>query len=171
MIRPEPLGIGSGMAKRALAPSGWRSWRRSEALIVVCGALLALDLLVLPWHHYFVDVPTGNLGLNLPTFSYDRTAVQSPYNGFGIAALVIALAMAVYTLVAKVSPVVRRLEQVHLVAGPTVLGLLLAKMLVDNAFLGTGSYLGVLLGAGVALGGFLLGREAPAGSTHTASPP
>ena len=142
---------------------GARGWSLGEGIVLVAGALLAVDLVALPWHRYHLD--TGDLGLDLPAFNLERTGVQSPQAAFGIAALVIALAMAAHVLATKVVPALPRMEQVHLVAGAVVLGLLLAKLLADREFLGIGAWLGVALAAAVAYGGFALSQDAspPAG--------
>lgn len=148
------------MAEPEVATSRtWKGWTRGEGLVVVAGVLLAVDLLVLPWHHYFVNVDTPNLGIDLPTFSYDRTGVQTPNPGFGIAALVLTLAMVTQVVAAKFLRAMSRMGQIHLVLGPAVFGLLLAKMVTDDNFLGTGAWLGLALGAAVAVGGYLLSQE------------
>lgn len=129
---------------------------------MVAGALLVADLVALPWHRYSLDL--GRRGLDVPAFNLERTGVQSPQAAFGIAALVLAAAMATHVLATKVVPALPRLEQVHLVAGSLVLGLLLAKLLADREFLGTGAWVGVALGAAVAYGGFALSQDAGTGS-------
>lgn len=146
-------------------------WSRGEAVVVVAGALLVADLLVLPWHHYFVDVGTPDIGIELPTFTYDRTGVQTPNPGLGIAALVLTAAMVLQVLVTKVRPTIPKWPSFHLVVGPAALGLLVAKVLVDDNFLGAGAWLGLLLGLGVAVGGYLLSQEVPAGSDGGPSSP
>ena len=138
---------------------------------MVAGSLLIVDLLLLPWHHYFVDVPTGDLGIELPTFSLDRTGVQTPDSNLGIAALVLAAAMVLQVLVAKLSPAVSSWPTFHLVAGPAALGLLVAKLLVDNHFLGPGAWLGIALGVGVAVGGYVVSQEVPAEGKGVGSAP
>ncbi|HEX2048142.1 MAG TPA: hypothetical protein VHF27_10275 [Acidimicrobiales bacterium] len=137
-----------------------RRWTRGELVIVVAGVLLAADLVTLPWHHYRLDVQ--DLGLDLPSFNLERTGVQSPQAAFGIIAVGIALGMAVHVVLAKFVPAVPRLEQVHLVAGAVVLGLVLAKLLADREFLGTGAWVGTALAFTVAYGGFALSQESDA---------
>jgi hypothetical protein len=133
-------------------------WTRGEIVIVVAGVLLAADLIALPWHRYHLDL--DDLGLQLPAFNLERTGVQSPQAAFGIGAVCIALGMVVHTVLAKFLPALPRLEQVHLVAGAVVLGLVLAKLLADREFLGTGAWLGTALAFAVAYGGFALSQEA-----------
>ena len=140
----------------------WRGWSRGEALIVVAGAFLVADLLLLPWHHYFVDVDTAGIGIELPTFSLNRTGVQTPDSNLGIAALVLTTAMVFQVIVAKVHPRIRMWPTFHLVIGPAALGLLVAKLLADDSFLGAGAGLGIALGVGVAVGGYVVSQEAPA---------
>src|SRR5215213_2572464 len=97
------------------AARSWRGWSRGEGLILVSGALLVADLLLLPWHHYFVDVPTGDLGIQLPTFSLNRTGVQTPDSNLGIGALVLTAAMILQVLVTKVRPTIAKWPTFHLV--------------------------------------------------------
>lgn len=146
---------------KVVVPRTWKGWTRAEGIVIVAGILLALDLLLLPWHHYFVNVDTPNLGIELPSFSYDRTGVQTPNPGFGVGALVLSLAMVVQVVAAKFVRAVPKMRDIHLVLGPAVLGLLLAKMFTDDNFLGTGAWLGVLLGVAMAVGGYLLSQDAP----------
>jgi hypothetical protein len=49
--------------------------------------------------------------------------------------------------------------QIHLFAGAVVLLLLLLKLVAETSFLGFGSYLGLLLAAGLAYGGYLVNQE------------
>ena len=127
---------------------------------MVAGILLAVDLVALPWHHYRLD--TGDLGIELPAFNLERTGVQSPQAAFGMAAAAIAAAMAAHIVVAKLTSSLPRLEQVHLVAGAVALGLVLAKLLADREFLGTGAWVGTGLAFALAYGGFALSQESEA---------
>jgi hypothetical protein len=126
---------------------------------VVAGVLLAADLLLLPWHSYRLDV--GDLGIALPAFEIERTGVQSPRGAFGVIAVVLALAMAAHTVATKLMAAVPRLEQLHLIAGAVVLGLVLAKLLADRDFLGIGAWAGTALAAALAYGGFALSQGVP----------
>ena len=138
-----------------------RRWTRGEVVIVAAGILLAADLLTLPWHHYRLDM--GDLGLDVPQFNLERTGVQSPQAAFGIAAVAIAVAMALHVVVAKLTSALPRAEQVHLVGGGVALGLVLAKLLADREFLGTGAWVGTALAFALAYGGFALSQESAAG--------
>ena len=135
---------------------------------MAAGLLLAADLLALPWHHYRLDM--ADLGLDVPSFNLERTGVQNPQAGFGIAAVGLALGMAAHVLVAKLTGALPRLEQVHLVAGAVVLGLVLAKLLADREFLGTGAWVGTALALALAYGGFALSQESPSATDTKRSP-
>ena len=124
---------------------------------MAAGILLAADLIALPWHHYRLDI--RDLGLDVPAFNLERTGVQSPQAAFGIAAVSIALGMALHVVVAKFTSALPRAEQLHLVAGAVVLGLVLAKLLADREFLGIGAWVGTALAFAVAYGGFARSQE------------
>ena len=145
------------------APRG-RRWSRGERIITTAGALLCADLVLLPWHRFSLDLPMEQFGVQVPSFRFDRTGVQEPYALFGIAAAVIALVMVIHVVAARRRPAVPRPGQGHLIAGAVVLGLVAAKLLAKNDFLGIGAWAGLALAAGVAYGGFALSQEAPTGS-------
>jgi hypothetical protein len=137
-----------------------RTWTRGEAIVVVAAVLLVADLIVLPFHHYAIDTSgLAKLGVHVPGFTHDVNGLGNPQPFFGIAALVVSLAMAAQIVATKVTAAVRRQEQVHLIAGPVVLGLVLAKILANHQFLGKGAWGALLLAVGVAYGGFLLSQE------------
>lgn len=138
----------------------WRGWTRGEGLVVVAGILLIADLVLLPWHHYALNVNTGDLPIELPTFALDRTGVESPDAQLGIGALVLAGVMVVQLLAAKATSAVPKWAFLHLIVGPAAFGLLAAKLLSDDQFLGAGAWLGQLLGAALALGGYFFSQEA-----------
>ena len=130
---------------------------RGERIVVATSVLLVLNLALLPWHHYRLDI--GELGVQVPSFSLKRTGVQSPYAAFGIGALVVAVGMALHTVALRLSPAVPRLDQVRLVAGAVVLGLVVAKLLANRDYLGIGAWLGTALALGVACGGIALSQD------------
>ena len=144
-----------------------RRWTRGEALVVAAGALLVLDLLLAPWHRFAIDVNLEQFGVELPSFRLDRRGVQNPQAFFGIASAVVAALMVIHVVASKVLPSVRRAEQMHLVAGAVVLGLVGAKFVANNDFLGIGAWLGIALAAALAYGGFLLSQETSAGTGRT----
>jgi len=156
------------MAADRPAP-GRRGWTRGETLVAAAGALLILDLLLAPWHRFAIDVDLKQFGVELPSFRLDRHGVQDPQAFFGIASAVIAALMVIHIVATKVLPSVPRSEQLHLVAGAVVLGLVIAKLLANNDFLGIGAWLGIALAAALAYGGFLLSQETTAGTGRTVS--
>lgn len=148
-----------------------RRWTRGEVIVVVAGTLLVVDLLVAPWHDFSIDVNLEQFGVELPSFHLTRRGVQNPQAFFGIASAVVAALMVVQIVAAKVSAAVPRAEQLHLVAGAVVLGLIVAKLITNNDFLAIGAWLGIALAAALAYGGFLLSQETSAGTGRTVSTP
>ena len=127
------------------------------------GVLLIVDLTALPWHHYALNIDTKGLDLKLPTFSLDRTAVQAPHAFLGVAALLLAAVMVVLVALSTLRQLGSRFETLHLIIGPAVFGLLAAKAMVAD-YLGAGAWLGLLLGAMLAYGGFRVSQEAGRGT-------
>ena len=148
-----------------------RRWTRGEAIVAVAGALLVVDLLVAPWHDFSVDVDLEQFGVELPSFHLTRRGVQNPQAFFGIASAVVAALMVLQIVAAKVSSAVPRAEQLQLVAGAVVLGLIVAKLITNNDFLAIGAWLGIALAAALAYGGFLLSQETSTGTGRTVSTP
>lgn len=144
-----------------------RRWTRGEVIVVVAGALLVVDLLLAPWHRFAIDVDLEQFGVELPGFRLDRRGVQNPQAFFGIASAVVAALMVLHVLATKALASVPRAEQLHLVAGAVVLGLVGAKLMANNDFLGFGAWLGIALAAALAYGGFLLSQETTAGAGRT----
>lgn len=136
-----------------------RAWWIPRVIVAMAGVLLIVDLLALPWHHYAVTVDTRGLDLRLPSFRLDRTAVQAPHPALGFGAVILAGVMVLLVAVTTIHALRPRLEHLQLVLGPAVLGLLAAKA-VSADFLGTGAWLGLLLGAVLAYGGFRVSQEA-----------
>jgi hypothetical protein len=148
-----------------------REWTRGEAVVVVAGTLLVVDLLLAPWHRFAIDVNLEQFGVELPGFRLDRRGVQNPQAFFGIASAVVAAVMVIQILSSKMLTSVPRAEQLHLVAGAVVLGLVAAKLMANNDFLAIGAWLGIALAAALAYGGFLLSQETSAGTGRTVSTP
>lgn len=159
------------MAEADTPARAGRRWTRGEGIVVAAGTLLVVDLLVLPWHHFSLDVDLEQFGIQVPSFTFDRRGVQNPQAFFGVSALIVAAAMVLQILAAKVSAAVPRWEQIHLIAGPVVLGLLVAKIIANNDFLGIGAWIGVGLGVALAYGGFLLSQETAPGPARPVPEP
>ena len=135
-----------------------RALSEGERIVLVGGVLLVADLLLLPWH----SVDLG--GLDIP-FDTTRTAVQSPYPGYGVAAVILTLVMVAQIVIARLLAV--RLADafvpwplIHLVAGVFVAVLLVVKLVRETEFLGYGAYSGVLAALLVAYGGYAISRDA-----------
>ena len=146
-----------------------RRWSPGERIIATAGVLLTADMALLPWHHFSLDLPTEQFGVQVPSFRFDRTGVQEPYALFGIAASVIAMGMVIHVLAARRTSAVPKPGQFHVIAGAVVLGLVAAKLVANSDFLGIGAWVGLALAAAVAYGGFALSQEASTGSDTAVS--
>ena len=127
-----------------------------DRIVLGAGTLLILDLLFFPWHNISVG---GILDVN-------RTGVQSPNGFYGVLALLLVVVMVAQVVVskltgAKLPEIPLPWSRVHLIAGVAVLALLLLKLLVETDFLGFGAFLGLILAAALAFGGYTISREAP----------
>ena len=129
---------------------------QGERIVLIAGVLLIIDLLFFPWHK--IDLG-GLVGVDVT-----RTGVQSPNSFYGVIALLITVVMVGQIIAAKLAnatlpamPVTW--GQVHLIAGIVVLVVLLIKLIVETDFLGFGAYLGILLAAALAFGGFTVNKE------------
>ncbi len=130
---------------------------QGERIVLAAGALLAVDLLLLPWHS--VDLTGLNIAAD-PT----RTGVQSPNAAYGVVALALALAMIAQIAAGRLAAA--RLPdlpvpwgQLQLVAGVFVAVVLVVKLVRETAYLGYGAYSGVLAGILVAYGGYAIAQE------------
>jgi|GEM_PF-1917887 len=133
---------------------------QGERIVLVAGVLLILDLVFLPWHSADLGDLAGEIDFD-PT----RTAVQAPYPGYGIAAVVLAAVMIAQIVLTRLVSV--RLPApglpwpvVHLVTGVFVAVVLAIKLFRETELLGYGAYSGVLAGILVAYGGWTISREA-----------
>lgn len=131
-----------------------------EKIILGAGVVLIIDLVFLPWHS--VDTVLG---------SFSRSGIESPNAFWGVLALLVAIAMVAVVVVtkfttAKVPELPVPLSQAMFLAGNVVLAVLLLKLVSETDALGFGAWLGVLLGGGMAYGGFQMKKEtgpAPSG--------
>ena len=133
---------------------------RGERIIVSAGVLLVIDLLFLPWHS--ITVPF--IG------SVDRNGISSPNAFLGFLAALTAAAMVAQVIVSKfTSAMLPELPvpwpRAHMIGGLAVLGLLVLKLLLQTSFLGFGAYLGILIAAGLALGGYTVNQESSRAGT------
>jgi hypothetical protein len=140
---------------------------QGDRIVLGAGILLIVSLLFFPWHH--IDLggafkALGALADNVDT-SVDRSAVQSPNAGYGLLALILTIVMVAQIVASKLfganlpdppAP----WAQIHMIAGIAVFVLLLVKLLAETTALGFGAYVGLLLAAAVAFGGYTMRQEA-----------
>jgi phosphoglycerol transferase MdoB-like AlkP superfamily enzyme len=130
---------------------------QGERIVLVAGVLLIADLLFLPWY----DIDLGPLDEAVNTTA---TGVQQPYAGYGIAAVVLTLAMIAQIAVAKLlsarlpDPPVPW-SQIHLILGIFVAVALVIKLVRLTDSLGYGAYSAILAGILVAYGGYRIASE------------
>lgn len=134
-----------------------RRLSEGEWIVLIGGTLLIVHLLLMPWH----DIDLGGADVALDT---TRTAVQSPYSGYGVAAVALTTLMVVQIVLARLTPV--RLPeppvpwtQVQLIAGIFVAVVLVIKLVRETAFLGYGAYSGVVGGLLVAYAGYRISQQ------------
>lgn len=125
-----------------------------EKIVGGAGILLLIDLLFLPWHK-----------IDLGIISVSRSAIESPNGFWGALALLVTIAMVAVVVLTrftstKLPDLPIPLGRAMFFAGIAVVALLVIKLIVETDFLGFGAWLGLLLGAAVAYGGFLIGKEA-----------
>lgn len=130
----------------------------SDKILGGTGILLIIDLLFFPWHHISVDLgPLGSVSQ-----SYGALSTTNTFWAF----LALLLTIAVVGVVAatrfssaKLPELPVPLNQAIFYASIAVLALLLIKLVAKTDYLGFGSYLGILLAAGMVYGGFLKSKE------------
>jgi hypothetical protein len=129
-----------------------------ERIVLVGGLLLIADLLLLPWH----DIDLGG-GLD-KLVDTTLTAVQQPYAGYGVAAVVLTALMIVQIALTRLLSV--RLpdapvpwSQIHLILGVFVAVLLVIKLIRLTDSLGYGAYSAILAGILVAYGGYRIASD------------
>jgi hypothetical protein len=126
---------------------------QGERIVLIAGLLLIIDLLFLPWHS--VDTPLGD---------FTAQAIEDPNGFYAVLALILTLVMvgviaATRLANAKLPDLPVSWGQVHMIAGIAVFVLLLLKLIVETNSLGFGAYLGILLAAAVAFGGYSINKE------------
>ncbi|MEA2826540.1 MAG: hypothetical protein QOG43_979 [Actinomycetota bacterium] len=129
---------------------------QGERIVVIAGLILIIDLLFLPWH----KVSTVVFG---QTISGTASAIESPNGFYGVMALLLTIVMVGVLIArlagAKLPDLPIPLGQGLMILGIAIFVLLLIKLLAETDFLGFGAYLGILLGAAVAFGGYSINKE------------
>lgn len=127
-----------------------------DKVVGAAGVLLLIDLLFLPWH-----------SIDLGILSVSRSGIESPGSFWGILAMLVAIAMVAVVVLTrftstKMPDLPIPLGQAMFFGGIAVAALLVLKLITKTDYLGFGAWLGVLLGAAMAYGGFLVRQEAGA---------
>jgi len=129
--------------------------RTPDWILGGCALVLIIDLLFLPWHKIDFDFGPllGSAG------SVKRTAVQSPNAFWGWLALLLAIAVLAVVIIRRLTTV--KLPEIPIswadatfYGAIAALAFLVLKLIVETSSLGYGSYLGILLAAGMVYGGF-----------------
>lgn len=133
----------------------------SDKIIAGTGIVLIIDLLFLPWH---------SIDLGITTFT--RSGVESPNSFWGVLALLLTIAVVAVTLLRVLKPETSLPElpvswdRAIFFAAAATLVLLVLKLVMEMDALGFGAWLGILLAAGMAYGGYL--KYQADASTHSA---
>jgi hypothetical protein len=144
-----------------------------EMVTAVCGVVL-LIVSFFPWY-----------GIDLGAFGeFNRNGWQEPDAFFSIVAVILGVILAAHVIVEKLANVdlPERLGSVgwgimHLVGGVLAFVFVLLKWVMNTDFTKFGLYLGLILTLGLAIGGFLMAKEAGelpsslGGAKGDASPP
>jgi len=143
----------------------WKKLSRGDQVVGGAGVLLVINLLFLPWHHVRVGFGPFHVTAN-------RSALESPNAFWGWLALLLAIAMVAHVVLARFTKVeLPKLPvtwgRASFIGGVATLAVLLLKLVLKTDFLGVGAWFGVILGAGMAYGGFLHNAE----EEQTAVPP
>jgi len=127
-----------------------------EIVTAVSGVLL---LIISFFHWYSVDL--GPFG------TYSRNGWQSPDSFFSVVAILIGVVLAAHVIVEKLTGVElpERLGSVgwgvvHLAGGAVAFVFVLLKWIFNTSYTSFGLYVGLLCAAGLAVGGYLMAKEA-----------
>jgi hypothetical protein len=140
---------------------------QGDRIVLGAGILLIVSLLFFPWHHIDLSGALNGLGAlsaGVDT-SVDITALEKPNAIYGVLALILAIVMVAQVVASKLfgaqlpDPPVPW-SQVHMIAGIAALVLLVLKLVVETSSLGFGAYVGILLAAALAFGGYTMKQEA-----------
>ena len=121
-----------------------------EKMVVIGGAVLALDLAFFPWHDLILVT---------------RTAIENPNSFWGAMALMLTVTLVVAVAVGRFGSG-RRPDlpvpwpQAIFLGGCAVAALVLVKMALETRQLAFGAWLGAVLSVVVAYGGYVMRQEA-----------
>ncbi|MDQ1566334.1 MAG: hypothetical protein QOF96_1214 [Actinomycetota bacterium] len=145
---------------------------RGQQIMSLTGALLLLDVLILPWHR--ISIGAGVFGINV-----NRTGVQSPNGFYGLLIALVAVAVVARIVVSEFTSVeLPKLpvtwERADLIAGVAAAALVLIKLIAETSYLSIGAWLAVPLAGALAYGGYLRSQEgtatAEAGAADSTEP-
>jgi hypothetical protein len=140
-----------------------------DKIAAACGIVLIIDLLFFPWHS--IDTFVG---------TFTRSAVESPNSFWGVLALLITIAVVAVIIVrklttAKLPDLPIPWPQALFYGAIAALALLVLKLIMETEALGFGSYIAILLAAGMTYGAFQISKEGdtagPSGVGGVAPPP
>lgn len=132
-----------------------------DRIVGAAGILLLLDLLIFPWHR----ISIGIAGFRATA---TRSGLESPNSFWGILAFLLAIVVVAVVILKRLTTV--QLPEIPIAwnqgiffGSIAVLALLLIKLLAETNYLGFGAWLGILLGAAMVYGGFLVSKQGEAG--------
>jgi len=133
---------------------------KGDRIVVASAILLVLDLLLIPWYSLTV---VGVVTVSLK-------GVDSPDSFLGVLALLVALAMAAQVILSrftevKIPDIGIPWARVHFLGGLAVVIMLALKFILHTQFLSIGSYLAILFGIALAVGGFTMQKESTTAGT------
>lgn len=139
-----------------------------DKIVGGCGIVLLITLLFLPWHH--IEFCVSILGDETCSDTINRTAVQSPNAFWGWLALLLTLAIIGVLIADRVAGATLPelpipWHQAIFYGCIATLVLLLLKLVVETSELGFGSFLALILAAGMTYGGFLIFKDEGAGAS------
>lgn len=142
-----------------------------DKIVAGAGIVLLLFLLILPWHSQKVEFGGFSETFTLKAYEGDGGAVAWP----AFLAILLLIALVAVVLIRKLTttdlpelPIPWR--QAIFYAAVAVPVLLVLKLILKTEAIAFWAYLDILVGIGIAYGGFLISQEADEPATGTAPP-